>query len=185
MEEQTANVQGQEPPADQTPAQKEGLQQDQARQEKSFTQAEVDQIVAARLARVKHAVADGDPKKVTAPRQDDSEMDTMKNELYTARLETALTAQGVDEKRLARAMRLIDKADCLNDNGYPDAAKIKDKVAELMKDWPELKAAQKAQEATAEEAPPARQRWGAASPPKGSKTVDAEAELKKAFGIKT
>lgn len=146
---------------------------------KTFTQADVDRIVQERLARVKKAAELEEPKKPAPTQGDNGEIATVKKELYTAKLETALTSAGVDEKRLAKAMKLIDPADCLNENGYADPAKLKKAVTELLKEWPELKA--NAQETTE---PTAKPKWGSPQNESGGKPLTAEEALRKAFNLK-
>lgn len=134
-----------------------------------YTQAEMDDIIEGRLARAKKSWeketskggqgqaqgqtqgTQGQQGQTQGTQQGQSETDTkayqeklatIQKELLDSKVEVAMSQSGVDSKKLARAIRLIDHKNCVDKDGNPSAEGIKKEVEALLKDFPELKAAQ-------------------------------------------
>lgn len=112
--------------------------------EKTFTQAEVDQMIKDRLKRE----GKGEPKtalsepKVTEPKEkevDNSVNEAMVQNYLTAELKFSMTQEGVDPSKVARAVRLIDASKLADDEGIFSSEKASAEIKELLKEWPELK----------------------------------------------
>lgn len=53
-------------------------------------------------------------------------------------LESLLLGAHVDPKKVTKAVRLVDREKCVDDDGNFDRDKASEQIAELVKDWPEL-----------------------------------------------
>jgi hypothetical protein len=114
---------------------------------KTFTQAEVDQMIQERLARVKSpnpAPAPAPNPNPAQPQQPDTsvfetQLAAMRTTLITAEVKSAMAIGGVKPEKVERAVRLVDMTKCVDDKGQPDAAKIKKEIEDTLKDFPELK----------------------------------------------
>ena len=123
-----------DPPTDPTPP-------------KTFTQEEVDKIVAERVAREKKQ---GTPATVTNPPASvNPEVttpelpvvdDVLVKKYVHAELKSAMMLEGIDPTKVARAVRLLDADSVLNEAGDVDSEKVATQIADLLKEWPELKA---------------------------------------------
>lgn len=124
-----------------------GTQQDQGQQDtgKTFTQADVDRIIADRVARVNAKFSDyGDLKKKAAAAMSDQERAVAEAEQRGAQTATAKTgarlvraefraaaAGRVDADTLAAYLEDVDPAKFLGDDGEPDAKAIEARIGRL------------------------------------------------------
>lgn len=121
---------------------------DETKQGKTYTQEEVNAMMAK--ARKKYESKKGADKKdedSSEENQEDENTDEPETDLPTgitvdklaqAELKAAMAIQGVDPKKVARAVRLIDVTDVIDDGEYSDS-KASEAIEELLADWPELK----------------------------------------------
>lgn len=146
--------------------------------EKTFTQAEVDQIVRDRLARAKPPESTAEQQPAADKSQDNAiqaQLAAMQQTVIQAKIEAQMAISGIQAEKVGRACRLIDTAKCAGKNGQPDAEKIKVEIEALIKDFPELKSA------TAEGA--AGFKIGADGTAK-DKNNTKESDIARAFGIR-
>ena len=59
-------------------------------------------------------------------------------EAINAKIENALLRKGIDEKKVARAVRLVEKKNVLDKDGELDQSKLETEIEDLLKDFPEL-----------------------------------------------
>lgn len=78
------------------------------------------------------------------PVQDDTRVAELTASLENSVLENIMLAQHVKAEKVARAVKLIDRADCLDDEGKFSRDKATEAVKKLFEEWPEL--AEKADE---------------------------------------
>lgn len=120
-------------------------------QEKTFTQAEVDRMIQERLARVKTQPTQQTQQQTQAQTQQqttqqpdnsglEAQLAAMRTTLITAEVKSAMAINGIRPEKVERAVRLVDATKCVDNNGQPDATKIKTEIENLLKDFPELKA---------------------------------------------
>lgn len=150
--------------------------------EKTFTQAEVDKMIADRLARAQASSkpatdppAQGGEAKPEIPPEFQQQLETMKKFTTLAEVKSQMAAAGVDPVKLERAGRLASLANCVGPDGMPDKAKIEAEVKSVMDEWPELKAAQTQGEA--------KKGFQIGSDGQGGTAATTEAELNKIFGL--
>ena len=75
------------------------------------------------------------------PAQSDAiarELEEARAEAQNAKLENILLSLRVKPEKVARAVKLIERAECLDEDGKFDSEKAKTAVTELLKEWPEL-----------------------------------------------
>ena len=150
-------------PADQKQEGAESASDDKAQSGKTYTQAEVDAMMAkARKKYQKGGVTaeteepaateteaaegtDGetetpavDPGQPAVQAQRDSATGMLVTKLARAEIKSELAIAGVDPTKIARAARLIDPEEVM-ENGEYSEAKAKEAVKTLLADWPELK----------------------------------------------
>ena len=53
-------------------------------------------------------------------------------------LESLLLSAHVDTKKVTKAVRLVDREKCVDEDGNFDRDKASEQISELLKDWPEL-----------------------------------------------
>ena len=59
-------------------------------------------------------------------------------EAINAKIENALLRKGIDEKKVARAVRLVEKKNVLDKDEELDQSKLETEIEDLLKDFPEL-----------------------------------------------
>ena len=59
-------------------------------------------------------------------------------EAINAKIENALLRKGIDDKKVARAVRLVEKKNVLDKDGELDQSKLETEIEDLLKDFPEL-----------------------------------------------
>lgn len=59
-------------------------------------------------------------------------------EVINSKIENALLKKGVNEKKVERAVRLVDKNNILNEKGEIDVSKLETEIEATLKDFPEL-----------------------------------------------
>lgn len=59
-------------------------------------------------------------------------------EAINAKIENALLRKGINDKKVTRAVRLVDKKNILDKDGELDQSKLETEIDELLKDFPEL-----------------------------------------------
>ena len=70
--------------------------------------------------------------------QDDTKVAELTANLENSVLENIMLAQQVKAEKVARAVKLIDRADCLDDEGKFSRDKATEAVKKLFEEWPEL-----------------------------------------------
>lgn len=95
------------------------------------------EILSAAVAQEQQAM---DKSSDTANLQ--SQLEAERADKERAFVENIFLTRNVDASKVSKAVRLIDLADCRNENGVFDREKATAAVDELLKDWPELKKAQ-------------------------------------------
>ena len=87
------------------------------------------------------AAAEGNAQSVG---QDDTRVTELNASLEASVLENIMLLEHVNPEKVARAVKLIDRADCLDDEGNFSRDKAHEAVKKLFSEWPEL--ASKAEE---------------------------------------
>ena len=59
-------------------------------------------------------------------------------EAINTKIENALLRKGIDEKKVARAVRLVEKKNVLDKDGELEQSKLETEIEDLLKDFPEL-----------------------------------------------
>lgn len=59
-------------------------------------------------------------------------------EAINAKIENALLRKGINEKKVTRAVRLVEKKNVLDKDGELDQSKLETEIDDLLKDFPEL-----------------------------------------------
>ena len=59
-------------------------------------------------------------------------------EAINAKIENALLRKGIDEKKVTRAVRLVEKKNVLDKDGELEQSKLEIEIEDLLKDFPEL-----------------------------------------------
>lgn len=59
-------------------------------------------------------------------------------EAINAKIENALLRKGINDKKVTRAVRLVDKKNVLDKDGELDQSKLETEIEDLLKDFPEL-----------------------------------------------
>lgn len=67
-----------------------------------------------------------------------SQRDEALIEVVNSKIENALLRKGVNEAKVERAVRLVDKNNILDDKGKVDASKLEAEIEATLKDFPEL-----------------------------------------------
>lgn len=108
---------------------------------KTFTQAEVDALIAKEKARAKKQ----SKKQTEDTTKTDGEETSTKQEVNPyidkyaqAEIKFAMTQNGIDATKANRAVRLIDQSTVLTEDGEVDIEKLNTAIADLLKEWPEL-----------------------------------------------
>ncbi len=70
--------------------------------------------------------------------QDDTKVAELTANLENSVLENIMLSQHVKAEKVARAVKLIDRADCLDDEGNFSRDKATEAVKKLFEEWPEL-----------------------------------------------
>lgn len=115
-----------------------------AKDEKTFTQAEVNELIAKEKARARNQAKKQVKKKVQENTKDEVEEPSQEIvnpylERYAqAEIKVAMAQQGVDATKVNRAVRLIDFNNVLTENGDIDTEKMNGAITELLEEWPEL-----------------------------------------------
>lgn len=123
----------------------ESASEDKKQSGKTYTQAEVDAMMAkARKKYSKNESQEEAPSDTTdAPKEDPLQTQDLATgitieRLAQAELKAEMAISGVDPSKVSRAVRLIDINEVLDNGEYSDA-KAKTVIETLMKEWPELK----------------------------------------------
>ena len=69
----------------------------------------------------------------------DAKADQFMAKYAQAEIKVAMTVNGIDPQKVARAVKLIDTSEVLTDSGDVDSTKLNESIANLLKEWPELK----------------------------------------------
>ena len=150
-------------PADQKQEGAESASDDKAQSGKTYTQAEVDAMMAKarkkyqkggitaeaeETAALEDEAASGneevteppvvDPTQPAVQAQRDQATGMLVTKLARAEIKSELAIAGVDPTKISRAARLIDPEEVM-ENGEYSEAKAKEAVKTLLADWPELK----------------------------------------------
>ncbi len=72
--------------------------------------------------------------------QDDTRVTELNASLEASVLENIMLTEHVNPEKVARAVKLIDRADCLDDEGKFSRDKATEAVKKLFEEWPELAA---------------------------------------------
>lgn len=124
----------------------ESASEDKKQSGKTYTQAEVDAMMAK--ARKKYSGKSDQEEapvdtQTEAPKTDPLQTQDLATgitveRLAQAELKAEMAISGVDPSKVSRAVRLIDINEVLDNGEYSDA-KAKKAIESLMKEWPELK----------------------------------------------
>lgn len=111
---------------------------DEKQSGKTYTQAEVDAMMAK--ARKKYSKNDEQAEKSSSESAQTQDLATgiTIERLAQAELKAEMAINGVDPSKVARAVRLVDINEVLENGQYSDA-KAKSVIETLMQEWPELK----------------------------------------------
>lgn len=119
---------------------------DQGSKAKTFTQEEVNALIGKEKAKFQKklkelsSLDEGESKKNESEGKVDSKKSNPYLDKYAqAEVKVAMTMNGIDPQKVARAVRLIDTSEVLTDEGEVDAEKLNKAIADLVKEWPELK----------------------------------------------
>ena len=115
------------------------------KQEKTFTQAEVDKIVKDRLKREKAKEQTAAPEKETATKVkvEDGGSEKLQQALMkaaNAEVKAKMAVSGIKPEKIERAARLVDLSVVMED-GEVDDDKLTTEINALLKEFPELKVA--------------------------------------------
>lgn len=123
----------------------ESASEDKKQSGKTYTQAEVDAMMAK--ARKKYSKNDGQEEAPTNTSADESKEEPSKTQdlatgitverLAQAELKAEMAILGVEPSKVSRAVRLIDINEVLDNGQYSDT-KAKEAIESLMQEWPEL-----------------------------------------------
>lgn len=109
---------------------------------KTFTQAEVDALIAKEKARAKKQ---SQKQEINSTKTDVEEPSTATQEVNPyidkyaqAEIKFAMVQNGIDAKKAARAIKLIDHKEVLSEDGEIDDEALNSAIADLLKEWPEL-----------------------------------------------
>lgn len=114
---------------------------DQGNKPKTFTQDEVNALIGKEKAKFQKKIKDlsGDEEK--KPGEGEKTQENPFIQKYAqAEIKASMMSNGIDPSKVARAVRLIDTTEVINETGEVDAEKLNKAIADLLKDWPELKA---------------------------------------------
>lgn len=124
----------------------ESASEDKKQSGKTYTQAEVDAMMAK--ARKKYSKNDGQEEAPANTSTDESKEEPSQAQdlatgitverLAQAELKAEMAILGVDPSKVSRAVRLIDINEVLDNGQYSDT-KAKEAIETLMQEWPELK----------------------------------------------
>ena len=124
----------------------ESASEDKKQSGKTYTQAEVDAMMAK--ARKKYSKNDGQEEAPADTSADVSKGEPSQTQdfatgitverLAQAELKAEMAILGVDPSKVSRAVRLIDINEVLDNGQYSDT-KAKEAIETLMQEWPELK----------------------------------------------
>lgn len=124
------------------PEDKNQPEEDDKPEEKTFTQEEVNALIAKEKARAKNKVKQKLKQEEPTEADEDVEQEPQVNpylERYAqAEIKVAMTTQGIDPNKVNRAVRLIDHNTVLTEDGDIDVEKLNGSIADLLKEWPEL-----------------------------------------------
>ena len=114
---------------------------DQGNKPKTFTQDEVNALIGKERAKFQKKLKDlsGDEEK--KPGEGEKAQENPFIQKYAqAEIKASMMSNGIDPSKVARAVRLIDTTEVINnETGEVDAEKLNKAIADLLKDWPELK----------------------------------------------
>lgn len=144
-------------------------------EEKKYTDKEVNDIIAKKKA--KWEKKNEKPQKEEADKSETESTEAIVEEspykaMYLqSEVKVAMGQNGIDTKKIGRAVRLIDTTQVVNETGELDEEKLNQAIADLITEWPELKTGHD-QEGF---------QFGADA---GSQEKIEDDQLKKAFGLK-
>lgn len=124
--------------------------------EKKYTQAQVDAMMARMRKKYTKGANDENRDEQTKEDVNQQESDANKAGDNTRDLSTGITVErlaqaelkaemaicGINPQKIARAVRLVDVADCLDETGEYNQEKAQEAINSLIQDWPELKQVQ-------------------------------------------
>ena len=120
---------------------------DQGSKAKTFTQEEVNALIGKEKAKFQKKLKDlsgsddGDKSKEAEGKTGTQEANPYLDKYAQAEIKVAMTMNGIDPQKVARAVRLIDTSEVMSESGDVDTNKLNTAIANLLKDWPELKSA--------------------------------------------
>ncbi len=134
------------------PAPGEGDPDDPAEESVTMTKAELDRQIAqaekrgARQARsAKAAAAPKDDDGAEAARQAEAKLQQANQRMLAAEVKSQGADKGITANGLTVAARIIDTADCLDENGEVDEDAVSDALDEFLNQYPEFKQAAEAE----------------------------------------
>lgn len=110
--------------------------------EKTYTQAQVDAMMAkARKKYAKNDVKTDDDQQKDEQTVEQRDLSTgiTVEKLAQAELKAEMAIQGITPQKVARAVRLIDIQDVLDEDGQYSEKQAQKAIEDLLKEWPELK----------------------------------------------
>ena len=120
--------------------------EDEKPEGKTFTQGDVDALIAKEKAKQKAKYEkllkdeDSNPED-KAPLEDDKAIPNPFIEKYAvAEIKATMATFGIDPTKIDRAVRLVDYTPLMSEEGELDKEKLTSALTELLKSWPELKA---------------------------------------------
>jgi len=122
-----------------------GNEEQSKEKEKVYTQSQVDAMMAK--ARKKYTKGDINEEKISNVQQEqggperDLSTGITVEKLAQAELKAEMAINGMNPQKIARAVRLVDIQDVLDESGQYSDEKAKEAIEELLKEWPELKQA--------------------------------------------
>lgn len=112
---------------------------------KTFTQEEVNALIGKEKAKFQKKLKelsttdDGEKSKEAETKTGTQEANPYLAKYAQAEIKVAMTMNGIDPQKVARAVKLIDTSEVLTDSGDIDSTKLNESIANLLKEWPELK----------------------------------------------
>lgn len=113
---------------------------DQGDKAKTFTQEEVNALIGKEKAKFQKKIKDISGEDEKKPGEGEKSQENPFIQKYAqAEIKASMMTNGIDPLKVARAVKLIDTTEVLNETGEVDAEKLNKAIADLLKEWPELK----------------------------------------------
>lgn len=113
---------------------------------KTFTQGDVDALIAKEKAKQKakyeKLLKDEDPNPAgkATPEDNKATPNPFIEKYAIAEIKATMATFGIDPTKIDRAVRLVDYTPLMSEEGELDKEKLTSALTELLKSWPELKA---------------------------------------------